>query len=252
MIESKPFYTMNIIILAGGEGKRMQSTIPKVLHLFHGIPMIVRIVHEALKLSPNFIYIVVGKFRSQIQNALENNFPNRHFLYIDQTVPLGTGHAISQCLPYLPKDQSQILILSGDIPALDSEILKPVLRNSDDKNTILTMKLQKPFGYGRIVRNENGHVVKIVEEKDANDSEKNISQVNTGIYVFQCNVLKTIVPQIKNCNAQAEYYLTDIVELCSKNNIEIDSYLLENSLIKHIQGVNTQDELKNLEKLIKL
>lgn len=252
MIESKTFYIMNVIILAGGEGKRMKSTIPKVLHLFHGIPMIVRIVNEAIKLSPTFIFIVVGKFRSQIQSILEINFPRRHFLYIDQTVPLGTGHAVSQCLPYLPKDQSKILILSGDIPALNSDILKPILENHNDNNIILTMKLQNPFGYGRIVKDKNNYVEKIVEEKDASENEKKISQVNTGIYILQSNVLKKIVPQITNSNAQAEYYLTDVVELCSKNKIKIDSYLLDNSLVKHIQGVNTQDELNNLEKLIKL
>ena len=114
------------------------------------------------------------------------------------------------------------------------------------------MKLQNPFGYGRIVKDKNNYVEKIVEEKDASENEKKISQVNTGIYILQSNVLKKIVPQITNSNAQAEYYLTDVVELCSKNKIKIDSYLLDNSLVKHIQGVNTQDELNNLEKLIKL
>ena len=239
---------MNIIILAGGEGKRMQSSTPKVLHLFHGIPMLVRIVQEALKLSPNFIYIVVGKFRIQIQNILEINFPNRHFLYIDQPVPLGTGHAISMCLPYLERDSS-ILILSGDVPAITSKLLQSFV--NENKNTIITMEQENPFGYGRIIMNKENEIIKIVEEKDANEAEKKVSTVNAGIYHFDASLLQKMVPKIKNNNAQNEYYFTDIINLCKEHSIKIYPYLLPSVHVKYIQGVNTKEDLKKLEKIIK-
>ena len=239
---------MNVVILAGGEGKRMQSKIPKVLHLFHGVPMLVRIIQEALQLSPNFIYIVVGKFRSQIQNMLEKKFPNRHFLYIDQPVPLGTGHAISMCLPYLENDSS-ILILSGDVPAINSGVLRPFVDGK--KNTMITMEQTNPFGYGRIITNNENEIIKIVEEKDANEQEKQVSTVNAGIYHFDVSVLQSMVPKIKNNNAQNEYYFTDIVNLCKEHEIKIYPYALPSADIKYIQGVNTKDDLKHLEKLIK-
>ena len=235
---------MYVVILAGGEGKRMESTLPKVLHHFHGKPMIVCILETVLQLNPDVIYIVVGKHQSRIQQTLDEHFPHRIFLFIEQSVPLGTGDAVYQTLPYLPTNDN-ILILNGDTPNLCVQVLEQAMAT---ENSVLSIELENPNGYGRIIMDEKG-LVKIVEEKDANESEKKINLVNTGIYYFQSAVLQNLIPKITCGNAQSEFYLTDVVSLCRNHDIIVHTKTLTASCKKHIVGINTRAELEELQKL---
>lgn len=235
---------MYVVILAAGEGKRMESKLPKVLHHFRGKPMIVCILETVLELNPEVIYIVVGKHHSQIKESLTHYFPLKIFLFLEQSVPRGTADAVYQTLPYLPADNN-VLILNGDTPNLNLSILESML---DTPNSVLSIELECPKGYGRVLLDETG-ITKIVEEKDANEEEKKVQLVNTGIYYFQSTVLQNLIPKITCDNAQSEFYLTDLVSLCRSDNITVHAKTLPASFKKFVMGVNTKAELESLQKL---
>ena len=235
---------MYVVILAGGEGKRMKSTLPKVLHHFHGKPMIVCILETVLQLNPDVIYIVVGKHQLRIKETISTYFPHRIFLFIEQSVPLGTGDAVYQTLPYLPSTNN-ILILNGDTPNIRVQDLEQAIAT---ENSVLSMELECPTGYGRLIM-DGKSVVKIVEEKDSNKNEKKIKLVNSGIYYFQSSVLQNLIPKITCKNAQSEFYLTDLVSLCRDHGIMVQTKTLTESSKKYIMGINTLAELEELQKL---
>ena len=235
---------MYVLILAGGEGKRMESSLPKVLHHFHGKPMIVCILETVLQLNPEVIYIVVGKHQSRIKETLDEYFPLRIFLFIEQSIPLGTGDAVYQVLPYLPSNNN-ILILNGDTPNLHVGVLEEAIAT---ENCVLSMELDSPKGYGRIITDEKG-LVKIIEEKDANETEKKIKLVNSGIYYFHSSVLQNLIPKITSKNAQSEFYLTDVVSLCRYHDIMVHTKTIPTLWKKYIMGVNTKADLEELQKL---
>jgi UDP-N-acetylglucosamine diphosphorylase/glucosamine-1-phosphate N-acetyltransferase len=245
------------IIMAGGMGKRMGSDLPKVLHKVNGIPMIVHILRNVEKLSKSVnvekIIIVVGIFKEQIQKTIEDYIYTPKIAYVMQTPePLGTGHAIQCCKPELESfPDANILILSGDVPLLSVETMYRVLLLKSDVK-LITTTIEDPTGYGRIVL-KDGKFSKIVEQKDCTIEECHITRVNCGIYSIKSSLLCKYIMELKNENKQKEYYLTDIVEIIKTNEyIEVDMLEIEPDKRKEIIGINTIQQLKDLEELIQL
>ena len=243
-----------ITIMAAGEGKRMNSSLPKVLHKFNDIPMLVRIIKESLIIS-NKIIIITGKYDELIKKTINEYILDEMELqklqYIQQKNPCGTGDAIKSTLHLYNKNEL-IVILNGDMPLINSKLLNKFI-NDGTNNSIMVCNLEKPTGYGRIIydnNNNNNKFIKIQEEKDCTEDQKNITIVNCGLYKFDSELLIKYIPEIKNNNNQKEYYLTDILEILINNKYKIDTYLLDESDNKYIMGVNNQEELKNLEKYI--
>lgn len=226
-----------VLIMAGGVGKRMNSDLPKVLHMLHGKPMILHVVDSALQTDDSsMIYVIVGKYSILIQNAIPVN-PRVKYIY--QNEPLGTGHAIQCCREELLKyrEDTRVLILSGDVPLFTSESMRYVLVNPYPA-TVVTTYMEKPFGYGRIVSD------KIVEEKDCSEEERAICTVNCGIYAFNNKMLCDRLPMLNNNNAQNEYYLTSIFEKYENGTIGFVDVPREKQY--EIIGVNTQEQLNEL------
>jgi len=235
-----------ITILAAGEGKRMRSDLPKVLHLFNNIPMLVRIVQTSLSLKPKKIIVVTGKNHALIKETLEKYTDINKLCFVNQLTQLGTGDAINYCLP-LYASNSTVLILNGDMPLINTTILNKFVENSYKAN-ILIAKLDEPHGYGRIIYDKNGDFLGIVEEKNCTEDQRKINIINSGIYLFNGKLLKDYIPMITNQNVQNEYYLTDIVKIVKENaKINVDTYLIETRENKYIRGVNTPEELNELE-----
>lgn len=236
--------------MAGGLGKRMESKIPKVLHMVNDKPMIVHIIEKAIRISPEKIFVVGGKFLPIIEYAIYIYKLTNYVTFVKQEQPLGTGHAIQCCKPFLEKyPNTNTLILSGDVPLIEINTLK-ILLNVNKCVKVLTTELENPFGYGRIIENNNVFE-KILEEKDCSNEEKNIKKINSGIYCFKTPILCKYIMDIKNENQQKEYYLTDIIEIIKNNeNTHIEQYVLPEYSSNQILGVNTKEQLLEISKLI--
>ena len=236
-------YEPNIVlIMAGGLGKRMNSDLPKVLHTINDLPLIVHIVNSALQIdSSSIIYIIVGKYREPIENAIVGHFgSNRRIKYVEQSEPLGTGHAIQCCLPVLQQQlpSVKVLILSGDVPLFSTKSMREVM-NIESKATIVATQMEEPYGYGRIIQ----HPLRIVEEKDCTDEEKHVKMVNCGIYAFENETLCQNLPKIKNENKQNEYYLTSIFETIQGT---IRLYEIPAEKQYEVSGINTPEQLEEM------
>lgn len=234
----------SIIIMAGGLGKRMNSDLPKILHKVNNLPMIVRVINQSLLLNPNNIYIVVGKYKNIIQETINNYIiDTQKIKYILQEQALGTGHCIMCCIDELKKNENeQILILSGDVPLITYNTLKEFINN----NSIFSLMVQNkenPYGYGRIVL-ENNKFDKIVEEKDCNMEEKKINLVNSGIYYMNSRHIINNIDNLTNNNSQKEYYLTDLIKLIKDNeNIIPNIYIINKEREHEVMGINNKEEL---------
>ena len=248
---------LNIVILAGGLGKRMNSTLPKVLHKVNDIPMLVKIIIEAGKLNPDNIFIIVGKYKDIIQQNISEyiNLVDYKIKFVLQETALGSGHAVNCSREELLKIQnkkSKILILCGDTPLIKYETLNDFVNINSDANVMVT-KLNNPSGYGRIIELDN-KFVEIKEDKDCNLEEKNIDKVNCGMYVIRNDLLCNYLPCIKNTNSQNEYYLTDIIKIIKEN--EKDTYInifeIQKEKQHEILGVNTAEQLKFINENFKL
>ena len=240
-----------ITIMAAGEGKRMKSALPKVLHPCGDIPMLVRIIKESLLLSSKIV-VITGKFDKEIKESVQSFLSSEEWKslhFVQQCNPCGTGDAIKVSLDCY-RDNEQVIILNGDMPLINSTIIHQFHQQTKENNALIISKLENPFGYGRIIVNEKKEILKIVEEKDCNEKEKQISLVNTGLYKFSACILKEFIPQIKNNNKQKEYYLTDMVELLNQNNVKVGSFLIDEEHKKYIKGVNTPEELREAELLL--
>lgn len=240
-----------VTILAGGEGKRMRTTVPKVLCHFRGKPMIIRILKEVLGLQPDKIFIVVGKYKDQIKYTIESEIYNENTIeYIDQPNPQGTGDAIRCCLPYY-LETDRIMILNGDMPCIKHSFLERVLmQTSINSCIIVTARVDDPYGYGRIECNNDDEFRRIIEETDCSLEQKKINRINTGIYVIRGSILISNIPAIKDIqNVKKEYYLTDVFAEHKKySNIPIHLYEISQNNNWMIQGVNTPEELEKAEK----
>ena len=240
---------LSVCILAGGEGKRMNSTLPKVLHIFKLKPMIVHVIEKSLELYPEKIIIVTGKHNNLIQKTIKEFIEEKYYkklIFVIQKTPMGTGHAISCTLNSYNNDE-MVLILNGDTPNISTLLLQKF--TNKEENRLLISEIEEPTGYGRILMNEKDEIQKIVEEKDASESEKKINKINSGIYYVKSQDLIEYVPKITNNNKQNEYYLTDIVELIVNEHKNIKGYLIKKEENNLILGVNTIEQLNNLEKL---
>lgn len=257
VLENKRSHDL-IIIMAGGLGKRMNSQLPKVLHRVSGKPMIVHVIESGLHIKPFNICIVVGKYRDIIADTIAQYIDiqiiENHITYIDQPEPLGTGHAIMCCGDYIDKNKlniANILILSGDVPFIKTETISNLLSTGFNAR-MLVAELDNPHGYGRVVLSpKNSHLIeKIVEEKDCNQEEKNIKLINGGIYSFRREILTRYIKLITNNNAQREYYLTDIIGFFTRDNINIDYIKLCDDDLIQITGINTPEQLEELDRFV--
>lgn len=231
---------LNIVILAAGKGTRMHSTLPKVLHKLAGKTLLQHVLESAKTLSPNKVVVVYGYGGTQVPDT----FVNEEIIWVEQKEQLGTGHAVKQALPHLD-ETGKTLILLGDVPLIDIKECQTLISNTE-KIGLLTVKKMNPYGYGRIVRN-NQTIQAIVEQKDANESERLINEVNTGIFVVENQSLKKWLQQLKNNNAQKEYYLTDIVSMAVKENITVSAVAVQ--VEASVEGVNSKADLAALERV---
>lgn len=236
---------MNVVILAAGMGKRMQSDLPKVLHPLAGKPLLSHVIDNARQLSPSRCCVVYGHGGDKVPTQLAAD----DLQFVLQEPQLGTGHAVMQAVSKLNDDQPT-LVLYGDVPLTTVATLRALTEKAGkDKLAILTIAMDDPSGYGRIVREQN-KIVRIVEQKDATDLESQIHEVNTGILVAPTRQLKDWLSRLSNHNAQGEYYLTDIIALAVKDNVVIES--TQPSHAWETLGVNSKVQLAELERIHQL
>jgi len=234
---------LHIGILAAGKGSRMESPLPKVLHELNGKSLINYVLETASELNPNSITLVVGFQKDRVKNHIKND----NVRYVSQDKQLGTGHAVLQMENQLINETGHLLILYGDVPNIKSITLSPIIDEhiKEDRNaTVITATLDDPTGYGRIIRNQDGDLLKIVEEKDCTTDEKKIKEWNPGIYIFKIPQLFSELKRIKSNNAANEYYLTDVIELI-KENSPVQAKKINDS--SEVIGINTATQLNSLE-----
>ena len=234
---------LSTVILAAGKGKRMYSEMPKVLHKLAGKALLERVICTALSLNTTQRPIVVyGHQGERVRDTLGHLNAD----WVEQTEQLGTGHALQQTLVHLPTE-GHVLVLYGDVPLIETTTLKKFI-NQTPANTIgiITAKLPDPTGFGRIIRDKQGDITHIVEEKDASDEERDICEINTGIYLIPVNYLHQWLPKLNNNNAQREYYLTDLISMATKAHVAIHS--IQPQHYEEILGVNDRLQLACLER----
>lgn len=232
--------SLHIVILAAGKGTRMYSKLPKVLHEIGGEPMVQRVIDTASSLNPQSISVVIGHGKEQVLARVK-----RDVNWVEQTEQLGTGHAVKMALPHLPKE-GRTLVLYGDVPLTDADTLQKLLDTAGNEVGLLTDVLDDPTGYGRIIR-DGGKVVAIVEEKDADDSQKAVKETNTGILVLPNAKLEGWLNSLSSNNAQGEYYLTDLIALANSDGIAVHPVQVSASYLA--AGVNNKVQLAELERI---
>ncbi|MGB0864913.1 MAG: bifunctional UDP-N-acetylglucosamine diphosphorylase/glucosamine-1-phosphate N-acetyltransferase GlmU [Granulosicoccaceae bacterium] len=230
--------SLSIVILAAGKGTRMNSALPKVLQPLGDRPMLQHVIDTASKLNPSRICVVIGHGAESVRERITSPVE-----WVMQTEQKGTGHAVQQALPNIPENDN-VLVLYGDVPLTRLETLT-ALTQLDDGLGLLTVDLDDPRGYGRIVR-ENGEVVAIVEEKDADEEQRAIKETNTGILSGRCGVLNDLLSMTDSNNAQGEYYLTDVFALAHEKGIAIHTAQASDEW--EVSGVNNKDQLSVLER----
>ncbi len=236
-----------IVILAAGEGKRMKSDIPKVLHEVCGKPMIHYVVEAAKKVSPSRIIVVVGRQRPQVAKSLDKIAD-----VVYQNKPLGTADAVKAAKSKIPAGVKDVIVLYADTPLIQEATIRALYDFHTSKNasgTILTTYLDNPKGYGRMLRNETGQVVGIIEDKDSNYQQRAIKEVNTGMYCFKKDDLFEALEYVKPFNKSGEFYLTDVVSWLFHKNKKIDACVADSSA--EVLGVNSQAELMEASKAIR-
>lgn len=233
---------LHVVILAAGQGSRMKSALPKVLHPIAGRPMLHHVIATAKQLGAERIHTVIGHGAESVRAATNEASVN----WVTQSEQLGTGHAVAQALPDLP-DDARVLVLYGDVPLTHHETLEGLVGRLDDNTLgLLTVTMDNPQGYGRIVRTADGDVRSIVEQKDASPEQQQICEVNTGILAVSAKHLKTWLPALSNSNAQGEYYLTDIIAMAVEQGLGVSVSQPENPY--EVQGVNNRLQLAELER----
>ncbi|NTU68713.1 MAG: NTP transferase domain-containing protein [Chlorobiaceae bacterium] len=240
--------SLAVVIMAAGKGTRMKSDLPKVLHPANGHPVVEYVIRKSLSLEPESIVLVVGHQAELVRQAT-SHLPVSYAL---QQPQLGTGHAVMQTEPALNQFDGEVIILSGDAPLFTTTTLRALVDFHRSRNavaTVLTANMDDPTGYGRVIRNQGGEeVLRIVEQKDASDEEKAVTEINSGVYVFNARELFAALKSITNTNAQQEYYLTDVFGICFGKGLKVCAFKVGDP--NEIRGINTPEQLREAELLL--
>ena len=239
---------LHVVILAAGKGTRMKSRRPKVLHPLAGLPLVAHVVRAAKALGPASITLVLGYEAQAVEQALSST---DGLTFVLQEPQLGTGHALLQAEPVLAGKSGTVVLLSGDVPLLRAETVQRLVAHHAEHGaaaTVLTTRLDDPFGYGRILRRD-GRIERIVEERDATPDERQIQEVNSGIYAFDLPGLFDTLREVATANSQGEYYLPDLVAICRSRGRTVETVPLEDPV--EVKGVNSQAELAGLAAIVR-
>ena len=239
---------LHVVILAAGKGTRMKSELPKVLHPVAGRALLDRVLAAAQALQPASVTLVVGHGADKVKAHVG---PAAGVQFVLQEPQLGTGHAMLQAEPLLRGRSGTVVLLSGDVPLLTSGTLKGLVDTHNDAQaaaTVLTAVVERPYGYGRIVRNQ-GRITRIVEERDATPAQREIREINSGIYAFAVEPLFDALASINSENAQGEYYLPDLVSIYRKEKRTVTTFTIPNAV--EIRGINSRTELAEVGKMVR-
>lgn len=239
--------TLSVIILAAGKGTRMKSDLAKVLHPALGRPMIDWVIDQAQAVGSSRTVVVVGHQRESVIDAVRG----RGVEFAVQAEQKGTGHAVQMCRSAFEGVGGEVLVLSGDVPLLRDETLQELIsahRGAQRKATVLTALFDDPTGYGRVIRNGQGAVERIVEHKDASEAERAVKEINSGIYVFDISLLFKYIQRLETNNAQGELYLTDVVRFLVEDQHPVGAVIARDP--NEINGVNTVEQLAEVERLL--
>ena len=240
-----------IVVLAAGEGTRMKSSHPKVTHPICGKPMINYVIDAACELKPTKIVLVVGHKKDEITATLGDREKCVSDVVV-QKQQLGTAHAVLRAQTALSKFKGTILVLNGDVPLISAKLLKNLQRRHAKRRasaTVLTALVEKPYGYGRAVRDNKGEIAKIVEEKDATAKERALDEINTGTYCFNGQDLFSALKKVKRDNRQKEYYLTDVIEILNKSNKKVFAFAVDRP--EDVLGINSRQQLAKAEESLR-
>ena len=238
---------VSALILAAGKGTRMKSDLPKVLHSILGRPLLAYVTDAARAVGCEKLVAVVGHQADAVRRAFEG----QGLIFVEQRPQLGTGHAVAQAAGAFAGYEGTVLILCGDVPLLRAETLYDLVlchRRHHAEVTVMTVVLEDPGHYGRVIKNEQGEVLKIVEARDATSEERAVREINTGIYCVECPYLFGAVAQIGNDNAQKEYYLTDLIEISRRKGKKTVAFVAADP--GEVMGINTPDELALAEQIL--
>jgi UDP-N-acetylglucosamine diphosphorylase/glucosamine-1-phosphate N-acetyltransferase len=239
--------SIGAVILAAGKGTRMHSDLAKVLHTIDGRPMLAYSVDLARAVGAERIVAVIGHQAQQVREFCAA--PG--LLFVEQRPQLGTGHAVLQARKAFAGFAGRVLVLCGDVPLLRTNTIAALIDRHDATGaavTVMTVVLSDPGNYGRVVKDANGEVMKIVEARDATEAEKEIREINTGIYCADSGFLFSAVTRIGNCNAQREYYLTDIMEIARRDGVRTQAYVAADAV--EVMGINTPEELACARRIV--
>ena len=241
---------LNVVILAAGKGTRMKSSLPKVLQPLAKKPLLSHVLETSFQLEATRVIVVYGHGGEQVKETITQAFPDKPIRWVEQREQLGTGHAVKQALQEL-ESGSRTLVLYGDVPLVSESTLTRFLNQvSPGQAGVLTVRLDNPKGYGRIIRDHAGAVREIVEEKDAGEEIRKIHEVNTGIMLADTLDFQAWLPVISNENAQSEYYLTDIVKIANDHHVPVIASLVGDPI--EVEGVNDKRQLARLERMLQL
>jgi len=233
--------SLSVVILAAGQGTRMRSERPKILHEVAGRPMLRHVIETARTLDPRSIHVVYGHGGESVRAAI----PDPDLVWVEQAEQLGTGHAVAQALPGID-DADTVLVLCGDVPLITTATLRALLARAGDDSGLLAVDLPDPTGYGRILRDAAGDVAGIVEQKDADDAQRAITEVNTGVMCLPAGSLRRWLDSLSNDNAQGEYYLTDVVAKARREGGRVYAHATRDAF--EVQGVNNRAQLATVER----
>jgi bifunctional UDP-N-acetylglucosamine pyrophosphorylase/glucosamine-1-phosphate N-acetyltransferase len=249
--ESEQNKPLNVLVMAAGLGTRMKSKRAKVLHELGGRPLIAHVARTAQSLDPRTILVILGHQAEQVEQATLAEV-GELASFVVQAKQRGTGDAVESARKQLEDSGSLILLLSGDVPLIRAETLRKLIehhRATGAACTILAVRLENPTGYGRIIRNEQGGFEKIVEQKDASDEERQVREINSGIYCFESKNLFEALRRVQPKNQQGEYYLTDVAEILNSSGRKVE--VLTHTDPREVSGINTRAELAEFENLMR-
>ena len=246
----KPSRDIHVVVLAAGKGTRMKSEVPKVLHGIAGLTIIEWVLRAAASIAPKTVTVVVGHGADALKAALAARKP-LPLQFVVQEQQRGTGHALLQTRPVLEGRSGTVVLLSGDVPLLTGDTLRALLEThaeADAAATVITAKLPRPFGYGRIVRT-GGRITKIVEERDASDAQRKIAEINSGIYAFALEPLFKALDGLGTANNQGEYYLPDLISVYRKQRKPVTTHTV--SRADEVRGINSRTELAEVSNMVR-